>query len=155
MDSLESQNSLTMVDIDIRKALKLDLFNATIKEAQYWVQRAKRLWINEGDENTNFFHKVCSARRRRNQISSIYDKDDINHISNEDIQKAFVAHFNNIYSSKNKISCLIDNLEWNPIDNISSDSLISPFAEEEIQNSIFSFEDNKALGPEGFTLDFF
>lgn len=84
----------------------------------------------------------------------LYDTYDIIYNSNEDIQKVFIAHFSNIYSSKNKISCLIDNLNQNPIDNFSFDSLISPFAEEEIQNSNFSFEDNKAPGPDGFTLDF-
>ena len=62
--SLESQNSLTKEDIDRRKTLKLDLLNVTIKETQYWAQIEKRLWINEGEENTNFFPKVCSARRR-------------------------------------------------------------------------------------------
>lgn len=66
IDSMESQNSLTKEDIDRRNAFRLDLLNVTIKEAQYWTQRVKRFWINEGDENTNFFHKVCSARRRRN-----------------------------------------------------------------------------------------
>lgn len=87
IDAAEAQNSITKEDLDRRKALKHDLLDASIKEAQYWAQRAKRIWINEGDENTSFFHKVCTARRRRNQISSIYDKNDNNHNSNDDIQK--------------------------------------------------------------------
>ena len=32
--------------------------------------------------------------------------------------------------------------------------LISPFNEEEIRNAIFSFEGNKAPGPDGFTIEF-
>ena len=98
---------------------------------------------------------MCTARRRRSQISGIYDKEGTNHNTKEDIQKAFINHFKNIYTATNEISWLIENLEWNPIERISSDCLITPFNEQEIRNAIFSFEDNKAPGPNDFTIEFF
>ena len=45
---MELQNTLFKEDHDRRKTLKVDLMDATIKEAQYWPQRAKRLWLSEG-----------------------------------------------------------------------------------------------------------
>lgn len=43
IDPLEAQNLLTEEDSDRRKALKANLVDSTIKESQYWAQRAKRL----------------------------------------------------------------------------------------------------------------
>ena len=31
-------------------------------------QRAKLKWINEGDENSRFFHSMCKMRERKNAI---------------------------------------------------------------------------------------
>lgn len=39
-----------------------------LHEEIYWKQRARTLWLTEGDENMNFFHANASARRRTNHI---------------------------------------------------------------------------------------
>lgn len=127
--------------------LPLKKLNIRLKELKdYGLMKVTKIPI--------FFTKKCTARRRRNRISEIYDTQNINHNTNEGIQKAFVDHFNSIYATKLQIICLIDNLECKPIDNISSKLLIAPFNEEDIKNSIFFFECNKASDPDCFTLDF-
>lgn len=42
-----------------------------LKEEDYWRQRAKVYWLQEGDRNTNFFHAMASQRKRRSVIHSL------------------------------------------------------------------------------------
>ncbi|KAG0523282.1 hypothetical protein BDA96_07G110100 [Sorghum bicolor] len=40
----------------------------------YWKQRAHVNWLQLGDRNTSFFHKVCSERKRRNRIGRLQEE---------------------------------------------------------------------------------
>lgn len=48
----------------------------------------------------------------------------------------------------------IDNLDWRPINRIYHLPLCVAFEEKEIKKVIFSFNNYKALGPDGFTMMF-
>lgn len=36
-----------------------------------WCQKSRVQWLREGDQNTNFFHKMASVRRAINGIQSL------------------------------------------------------------------------------------
>ena len=46
--------------------LKLDISKLLVKEEQMWKQRSQALWLQEGDNNTKFFHSRAMHRFRRN-----------------------------------------------------------------------------------------
>ncbi|XP_019150307.1 PREDICTED: uncharacterized protein LOC109147115 [Ipomoea nil] len=46
------------------------------QEELYWQQRAKQLWLKEGDSNMNYFHKSAYARKRSNYLKRIKNADD-------------------------------------------------------------------------------
>lgn len=51
------------------KVLKL---NTTLTRLNaWWKHKAKIYWINEGDDNTHFFHSIASACHRSNRICTI------------------------------------------------------------------------------------
>ncbi|XP_020687616.2 uncharacterized protein LOC110103303 [Dendrobium catenatum] len=69
LQSIESSpTGLTEVQAESLR-YKVQLLNSTLgRLSTWWRQRAKVKWIEEGDDNTLFFHSMASARRRTNLI---------------------------------------------------------------------------------------
>jgi hypothetical protein len=40
-------------------------------EEQMWRQRAKKIWLKQGDRNMTYFHTVASIQKRRNWIANV------------------------------------------------------------------------------------
>ncbi|KAA0039308.1 LINE-1 retrotransposable element ORF2 protein [Cucumis melo var. makuwa] len=70
------------------------------------------------------------------------------------LEKVFIDHFTNIYAKIPSITWLIENLDWSPITSISGERLCDPFDEKEVSSILHSFENNKAPGSDGFTMEF-
>ncbi|TYK05808.1 LINE-1 retrotransposable element ORF2 protein [Cucumis melo var. makuwa] len=156
IDKNELDTPLSQEESNRRLALKAELSDLSLKESQFWFQRAKKLWLKEGDENSAFFHRICSSRQKRNLIHEIQDEEGSIQNTNNNISLAFVNHFSSIYRcSTKKDPLFIENLEWNPIDYSDWSLLCAPFLEEEIKGVIKSFDGNKAPGPDGFPISFF
>ncbi|KAA0058104.1 LINE-1 retrotransposable element ORF2 protein [Cucumis melo var. makuwa] len=156
IDKNELDTPLSQEESNRRLALKAELNDLSLKESQFWFQRAKKLWIKEGDENYAFFHRICSSRQKRNLIHEIQNEEGSIQNTNNNISLAFVNHFSRIYRcSTKKDPLFIENLEWNPIDYSDWSLLCAPFLEEEIKGVIKSFDGNKAPGPDGFPISFF
>jgi len=56
-----------------RKKLLAEMEELLHKEEILWRQRARALWLKEGDRNTSFFHRKASWRAKKNRISSLQD----------------------------------------------------------------------------------
>ncbi|KAL0555833.1 hypothetical protein IC582_004334 [Cucumis melo] len=156
IDRLEAEGNLSE-ELSLRRTkIKADILLYDFKEAQIWYQKSKRLWNTEGDENTSFFHKICSARQRRSIISNINSDDGVPCTTNENIAKAFLDHFEGIYNGGGvENPWLIENLSWSPISTTQAQNLCSFFTEEEIHTALTAFSNNKSPGPDGFTMEFF
>ncbi|XP_024976218.1 uncharacterized protein LOC112514118 [Cynara cardunculus var. scolymus] len=90
-------------------------------------QRAKINWLNEGDMNTKFFHKVIKDRNYCNSIQSVCSSGG-EYFYGEDVPK------NSLF-----IGC----------------KLYDPADFDEIKNAMFSIGDYKAPGSDGFSSKFF
>ena len=71
------------------------------KLTDYYMQRAKKHWINEGDRNTSKFHNAILKRRRRNTIVSTKDENDVLQFMPDKISNTFVNYFRHIFASLN------------------------------------------------------
>lgn len=40
-------------------------------EERMWLQKSRVRWLNEGDKNTKFFHKVCRTRQSRKNLDHL------------------------------------------------------------------------------------
>jgi hypothetical protein len=64
-----------------------------------YVQRAKKIWVKDGDRNTAYFHRSI-AKRRRNTIVSIKDEQNAMHFMPDQIAKVFATYFRSIFHSQ-------------------------------------------------------
>ena len=127
-------------------------------EVGFLKQKARVQWLKLGDQNTNFSHKAIKARNSRNTIKVITLANGCRIEDPENIKQEAVAHFQNILCfdgpsiDHNQYLDNLDGLIWSPQ---HLDSLNSRITQEEIKNAIFSMNDSKAPGPDGFTSLFF
>lgn len=74
------------------------------------------MWLTDGDENSSYFHKVCTIRQRKNIIKQIEDEEGNTFSINAQIAKTIVAHFQKIYTGESRKNIIIDNLDWRQIE---------------------------------------
>ena len=102
IDKLEAEGKSIELHKSKRLALKADLSQATLIETQMWAQKCKRIWNHEGDENSSFFHKICTSRQRRSIISNVTNHCGQICMKDSDIAETFVHHFKETYADKRK-----------------------------------------------------
>lgn len=57
------------------KSLSEHMVSILVKEEVYWKQRVKIHWLQNGDKNTSFFHKMASARKKTNIIGQLVNQE--------------------------------------------------------------------------------
>lgn len=127
IDALEHQGPLDESMFQKRLALRADLNQVVSQELRFLRQCYKNLWINQGDENTNFFHKICSARKRRNFISELVSSEGISLGKDYQLEKEVIDYFSHLYRDNNSGGWMVSNLEWHPISSTQASDLIKPF----------------------------
>lgn len=125
IDKEEESGNIDEASLKQRTALKADLASLTIDEARRWKQLCKKSWLKDGDENSAFFHKVCTARKRNSFISEISDDFGNVFVVDQQIEEEFIKYFNALYNGPVVQSKMVINLSWHPIDSSSADYLKS------------------------------
>lgn len=69
-------SSSPVVMLEQQKKVACEIDDLLEKEEIMWRQRSRATWLNEGDHNTNFFHKKASQRRKRNTIQKLKSEND-------------------------------------------------------------------------------
>ena len=62
----------------------------------FWRQRTTQHWMEDGDRNTKFFHRVANCRRKFNAIESIEVEGDL-HVDDSSIKGAIVQFYEKLY----------------------------------------------------------
>ena len=125
-------------------------------EEGFLKQKSRIQWLKLGDQNSNFFHKVVKARNSKNSIKSITLKNGCRIDDPTSIIQDFVKHFQSVLGSHMQEPATVDyNLDGLVWSSKHLDILKSWITHEEIKRSMFSIDDAKALGPDGFSSLFF
>jgi hypothetical protein len=133
-----------------KREIQLQIENLLEQEELYWVQRGRINWLKHGDQNTAFFHRPASERRKRNHINQlktdtgdiIDDQDQLLDLASNYFQHLFTAEVQepNQAVLDKVVPCVTHDMNA---------KLLAPFTREEVKKALFNMGDMKAPGPDG------
>ncbi|KAL5571442.1 hypothetical protein UlMin_021039 [Ulmus minor] len=115
-------------------------------------------WLAHGDRNTKVFHYKASERRKKNQITGIYDDLGGWHTSPESIHLTISGYFKAIFSSSLPTSNDLDSITSFVSPRVIHDmnrQLLGPFTTEDVKRALMDMHPMKAPGPDGMPALFF
>ncbi|KAF7821408.1 Transposon TX1 uncharacterized [Senna tora] len=77
---------------------KLDFYRKC--EHTMWAQRAKQLWLKDGDQNTRYFHAMVNLRRKKNKVHGITSMEGNWVTLPEDIKTTTEHYFVQLYQNE-------------------------------------------------------
>jgi len=70
------------------------------QEEQFWNQKSRLEWANNGDRNTKFFHAATKNRRAQNWIQKLVDDEGKEWHNDMQFRKVAEAYFKKVFASK-------------------------------------------------------
>nr|GEU91407.1 hypothetical protein [Tanacetum cinerariifolium] len=131
----------------------LDEYNEAVKdEEKLLAQKARVDWLNKGDKNSSFFHKVIKGRRSKNRVATICDENGI-YYEGDDVPIQFVKHFQQFLGqpSSTIIITMSEDLFCNVLNLEEAIWMVREVNNNEIKDAMFDIRDNRAPGPDGYT----
>lgn len=153
-DRLEEIRTLYGPEATLRAKIKDHIRILLSMQNEYWKQRYTQRVIQQGDENTKFFHAMATERYRKNIISQILD--DTGRMVTDHSEKSalFYQEFKRRLGTTVQTSMQFNLQEIiQPYDDLVH--LILPFNNKEIDELILDLPNDKAPGPDGFNTMFF
>jgi hypothetical protein len=154
LDALAKLRQLTGEEVEKKALIVADLERTNLLEEISWRQKSRALWLQEGDKNTKFFHRLANSNRRYNSISSL----SINGVLSSDsdaISDCITNFYTHLFEEEECERPLLDGLDFSMISAEDALWLERPFGEEEVAGVVAGFNGDKALGPDGFSMGFF
>ncbi|GKA40583.1 hypothetical protein Tco_0733176 [Tanacetum coccineum] len=132
------------------------LFNeAKIDEERFLRQKAKIEWLEVGESNSAYFHKSIKSRNQRSRIDVITTADDIV-VSGNSVPDVFVSNYESFLGTYMECEDLnINGLFHKQVSENSNANMVRGVTNEEIKKAMFDIGNDKAPGPDGYTLVFF
>lgn len=125
------------------------------KQEIYWMQRAKQFWLKEGDQNTRFFHKYASQRRKTNMIDRIKDSSGQWCETGEQIQAVIENYFSTLFTATSLNGQLSQREEVGQVSLQDNMDLVLDVTEEEVRVAVFAMHPEKSPGIDGFNPAFY
>ena len=119
-----------------------------------WRQKSRALWIQEGDRNTKFFHKIANSHKRFNTINNLLVDGGLSSDPNS-ISACISQFYKQLYSENEGQRPMLDGVEFSTISKEEATWLDRPFEEEEVFGVIQGCDGDKSPRPNGFLNGFF
>ena len=133
LEQLEEEGLLTLDQMVRKSQLLQEIIKINEEDELYWFKRSHEKWLLEGDNNTEYFHKVANGRKRRNTIITLMDGENIIE-GDEDLLNHATEYYKNLFGPVPGNSLPIDPNLWEPNEKVTDadNSLLTcPFSEEE------------------------
>lgn len=139
----------------------IDSLTATLRlaykeEEQFWHQRSRIQWLENGDRNTRFFHAITRQRRMVNSFSVIEDDNGREVHEEPQIAAVIEGYFEKIFTSTNNTNfSALTTILSSKVSVEMNDFLTSIPSDSEIHQAVLSINGGKAPGPDGFSAKFY
>jgi mannosylglycoprotein endo-beta-mannosidase len=160
IETLDLKAETTPLDEDERKAMRTAQ-NAVAKlrrdEESKWAQRAKVKHIQEGGDNTKYFHLIANGKHRRKKIFQL-EQEEGTIIGQDNLKHYISEYYKSLFGPPDMNTCVMDESFTQDIPQISAEEnaiLVANFTEDEVFEAISQMEKNKAPGPDGFPAEFY
>ncbi|KAG7572302.1 Endonuclease/exonuclease/phosphatase superfamily [Arabidopsis suecica] len=131
-------------------SLKRELNQEYINEEQFWKDKSRITWMNNGDRNTKYFHAATKNRRAQNRIQKLIDDDGREWTADVDLGRVAEVYFKRLFASED-VGYEIEELEiLEPsVTEQMNSTLLAPVTKEEVKVATFSINPYKCPGPDG------
>ncbi|GJX41003.1 hypothetical protein Tco_0255993 [Tanacetum coccineum] len=135
------------------EAAYLQAFNdALLMEERFLSQKAKVDWLQLGDANTAYFHKVVKSQATRNRIDSVTTNEGAC-VDGEQVPVAFIDHYTAFLGQQGVPSYFDTNdLFCKQLTIDTANHMARDVTDKEIREAIFSMGNSKAPSPDGILL---
>ena len=120
-------------------------------------QRAKVRHIQEGGNNTKYFHLIDNGKHRKKKIFQL-EQDEGTIVGQANLKTFISEYYKRLFGPSAPSSfSLIEtrNDDMPQISPLKNSTLTSNFTEKELFDAISQMEHNRALGPDGFPAEFY
>ena len=137
-----------------RIQLKGDIEQLASLEEISWRQKTRALYVKEGDNNTQFFHKLANSHRNANFIKRI-EVDGVLYEDESDVHSQLVLFYQGQYEETELGRSTMDGLDFACIVEEERLTLEKEFTKEDVIQVLREMEGDKFPDPDGFTMAFF
>ncbi|KAH9750457.1 reverse transcriptase domain-containing protein [Citrus sinensis] len=121
----------------------------------FWKQRAKALWLKEGDLNSRYFHSMASTRKKKNSIVKLRNAQGVWCADSGEIDTLIRTYFTELFSSNGSNSEAVISSVMTSITAEQNQILLAPFTDADVKEALFSMHPDKSPGPDGMNPAFY
>ncbi|KAH9767472.1 reverse transcriptase domain-containing protein [Citrus sinensis] len=121
----------------------------------YWKHRSKTFWLRDGDSNSKFFHAMASTRKCTNTLIKLRNQEGQWCTNPEDVNNLICEYFTTLFTAGICSYGDVLNCVESKITDAQNQSLLEPFAAEDVQSAVFDMQPDKSPGPDGMNPAFY
>jgi hypothetical protein len=126
-------------------------------EEKKWAQRAKVKHIQEGGNNTKYFHLIANGKHRKKKIFQL-EQDEGTIVGDDNLKIYITEYYKKLFGAPAHTSFSMMENHVTDIPQLTPEEnniLTTAFTEVEVFEAISQMEHNKSPGPDGFPAEFY
>ncbi|XP_022032621.1 uncharacterized protein LOC110933723 [Helianthus annuus] len=157
LDEVQKKIDSNPADLLLRESESAILasYQEALLDEERLKQKSKVDWLKVGDVNSAYFHNSVKCRNHRSRVDIIKDVAG-NVYEGNDVPNAFVNHFTAFLGQKGDTTSMpTPELFPNVLETHVAEHMVREVTNVEIKAAMFSIDENKAPGPDGYSSAFF
>ncbi|XP_028778230.1 uncharacterized protein LOC114734750 [Neltuma alba] len=150
-DGYPFSHFLCKLEVELQEELEEVLKLEELK----WFQKARTIWITEGDRNTRFYHLKTRIRRKKNRVLALKNEMGIWIEEEDNLKEWVVKYFKKLYTTDGCEQNYLKTATCFPEVTDALNDLCAIPSYKEVKNALFSIGPYKAPGEDGFSPIFF